>query len=588
MRAYSRVSAVVVAAGATVAATSAAFGVAAVKVNGHWDLYGESSNKGPYHGTVDVTESQPGKVQLDFHIKYDKSGDRLDLTGSGTRQGHKVDYELPLESGISQQLDRMGLAPESAGSITGTMWLTTSQKLMWTHWTNSKDGSTGDERLRRAADPTSVPDAGTTAPATTATASHGTGATTPPTTPPKKVPQKDLITLVDGDGKDVPAARKDTDGVVVSLDIDDSSTQHHLLAAKLTPPAGTAADATIKLTPTGNLKLWQDAAKTKALPASVPATASTFYIEGLGGGSVEGIGAQLVSAGKATAQDHAKVTVAHSAFLILGHGNAGSWALGQYTSGKKIDGRDSPAIVPGKDAGGKPVFWACFVVQTEASAKVALSTQGSVVAYDGHSNFGLGFAFSPGYSKLSQFMLISEPQIPVNWVYLREEQGHPQLMFDQGEYGDDAATPAFSDPVEVPIEYQGAHGNYSSHEFPASGGEDRGGTRHPLVRGAQRFKDYHYALGGDLANTRIVIKSGQKDMPTKRWSKLYLNSCYSGSYYHHSFGGHGTLYFTTEESSSPQTSALFLEGCIEGKADDATLAGMNAAENINDYYVYGN
>jgi len=90
-----------------------------------------------------------------------------------------------------------------------------------------------------------------------------------------------------------------------------------------------------------------------------------------------------------------------------------------------------------------------------------------------------------------------------------------------------------------------------------------------------------------MTNTRIVIKSGAKDMPAKRWSKLYLNSCYSGPYYFDSFGGRGTLFYTTEESASPQTSAIFLESCIQGKSNDDTLKALNKAENINDYHVFG-
>jgi hypothetical protein len=66
-----------------------------------------------------------------------------------------------------------------------------------------------------------------------------------------------------------------------------------------------------------------------------------------------------------------------------------------------------------------------------------------------------------------------------------------------------------------------------------------------------------------------------------------LNSCYSGPYYYDSFGGHGTLFFTLEESSSSKTSAIFIEGCIEGRANDTVLKGVNAEEDIWDYYVFG-
>ena len=76
-------------------------------------------------------------------------------------------------------------------------------------------------------------------------------------------------------------------------------------------------------------------------------------------------------------------------------------------------------------------------------------------------------------------------------------------------------------------------------------------------------------------------------MPAKRWSKLFLNSCYSGDYYHSSFGGRGTLFFAKDESSSPQTSALLIEGFIEGKSNEDVLKDLNHVENINDYHDFG-
>jgi hypothetical protein len=76
-------------------------------------------------------------------------------------------------------------------------------------------------------------------------------------------------------------------------------------------------------------------------------------------------------------------------------------------------------------------------------------------------------------------------------------------------------------------------------------------------------------------------------MPAKRWSALFLNSCYAGQYYSASFGGRGTLFFTHDEASSTRTSAIFLLGFVDGKSNEKILEELNDAENINDYMIFG-
>src|SRR5581483_499121 len=119
-------------------------------VTGVWSLDGQSKTGGHYTGSVSVTESSGGKLDLTFNYTFDGSGQTVTLTGTGTRQGYKVDYTLPLETGMSERVGALGGNVGDPGKITGTMWLTTDNKLLWTHWTNSKDGSTGEEHLRRS------------------------------------------------------------------------------------------------------------------------------------------------------------------------------------------------------------------------------------------------------------------------------------------------------------------------------------------------------------------------------------------------------------------------------------------------------
>ena len=569
-------------------ALPSAFAATSNQVGGSWDLYGESKAHGNYHGTVGVTEGTGGKLDLTFDFTYDVTGEHVTLTGTGTRTGSKVDYELPLSTGISDKVGSVvsGEDAKDPGKIVGTMWLTTSGRILWTHWKNTGDGSTGEERLRRTKqDPgqSSVPAEPKPAPKPPETK--------PPVEPETPPPTKDIITLVDGNGSDVPAAKKNTDGVIVPLDLDQGSA-HHLLPVKLKKPAGTPDGATYQLAPSANLALWSDANKTKKAGSSLPAADVTLYVEGLHSSASdagETLGVQLLSAEKAVAQDHGKVTVARSAFLLLGHGSAGSWHLDDYLSAHKVDGRTDPVLVKGKDESGKPTAWAVWRWQSKKGATLALSTEKSVVAYDGHSNFGLGYAFETNHTSISQFMLISDAQVPVNWEYLRDHQEHPNLMIADSEYGDDSGTRELYDPVEVPKEIEGDHGSYATHRFPPSGGD---GNRCHLTRGSVKWLDYHYALPGDdgkpdLTNTRIVVKSGARDMPAKKWSRLYLHSCYSGPYYYDSFGGQGAFFFTTDEAAvGSDCSSVFIESCVEGKANEDVLKALNAVENLNDFHVF--
>ena len=103
-----------------------------------------------------------------------------------------------------------------------------------------------------------------------------------------------------------------------------------------------------------------------------------------------------------------------------------------------------------------------------------------------------------------------------------------------------------------------------------------------LTRGAHKYEDHHFGSGDD---TRIVAKCGSFSMSTKRWKKLFLNSCGSGPYYYYIFN-HGTLFYTVNESAASGTTKMFFKAIIDGKDNDGILNDVNAAENVNDYHSF--
>lgn len=410
------------------------------------------------------------------------------------------------------------------------------------------------------------------------------------------------------DGAFLGEDKEETDGIVVGMNLDDddrdggaggdgetrivrdqddpngTSGENDLVQVRLVKPQGAPAGASFRLAFGANVAVYRGADRTGpvAAGASLPVDGATLHVEGRTFTAAAGtpLALELVSSsGQVLGRDVVTVHVAKAAFILGGHGGTGNYGVRNEARRRAIDKRTDPTYVKGKDASGKPLYWAVYVWETEKQAKIALSTPGAVISYDGHSNFGMGFAFQTGFSRLSQFMNIADAQIPVNWPYLRDHQDHPQLLFSDAEYGDDPSTPGAFDPTASSVVIPAAKSPLRKTRWGAGGSQ-----RFTLTRGTSKWLDHHF---GSDDNIRIVVKAGSKDMPEKRWDKLFLNSCYSGSYYIDSFGGHGTLFFTTDEASASTTSAAFLFGYIDGKSDDDVCDALNDIENINDYKVFG-
>ncbi|MBI5367071.1 MAG: hypothetical protein HZA54_08540 [Planctomycetes bacterium] len=551
---------------------------------GSWSLSGRHSERGTYTGTMTIARRPDGVYNVTSTMKF--GGTTETWSGTGKVTGYLFKTQLVAAAGgVVDALNNpnAGVVPEL---IKGTYTLSSNKKSLSGQWVSSlKSSRRGRESLRLAVD---------------------TGTT------------KVDLALIRPDGSELGEDKEETVGEALAVNLDDDDNDggagghaqnnivadlndangiagdDDLLALKLKKTGAPPAGAVFKLEwPDATLGLYKNADHTGRLTggaAELPVTDElTLYVEGRAateGGAPATLSAKLVAGGKTLGEDKLKLTVCRSAFLLLGHGNSGRWNLDSYLSSNRKDSRTNPTIVPGKDKNGKATFWAVYIWDTEKLAKIAMSTPNAVIAYDGHSNFGMGYSFETGYKSVKEFMNIADDQVPVNWPYLRDHQDHPGLLFEDAEYADDSTTSAKFDPVQVGgFDVRGKHGTYDHARYPLNGGS---GSRHTLTRGTKKWLDYHYSMGAGEhgePNQRIVVKAGSADMPAKKWDAIFLNSCYAGPYYWYVFNA-GKLFFTTDSASSWKTSAVFIESYLEGKGDEETLRLMNKEENINDYWSF--
>jgi hypothetical protein len=369
------------------------------------------------------------------------------------------------------------------------------------------------------------------------------------------------------------------------LDDGDNDLSVRLKLHKTTSPAGTLAVYRLKFSD-ANLKLWKTNKK-KPADAVVseqttwnPAVDTEVYVEGHSP-HVDDAGTtvtlQLVIDGTVVTTDSVVMHIAHPIIALIGDGAGGEESLNAYANANTIDTRTDPYLVKGKDENSRTHYYSIHVYETEKLSKIALATEESYVVYDGHSNFGMGFAFTAGLKTINQFVNMSDPLCAVAWVYLREGQGHPELMFPDADYGDDPDTAEEYDPFSYTTQVAGHNGNYAAQAYSPS--DPPGTKRQHLTRGANKWQDKHFDSGADPF---IIIKCGHADYPTPSYRKLFLNSCSSGPYYARVFT-HGTLFFAKDSCSSESTTKAWVNAIVDGNNNDEILAAINGIEDVNDY-----
>ncbi|MDI6810002.1 MAG: hypothetical protein QME66_13720, partial [Candidatus Eisenbacteria bacterium] len=307
---------------------------------------------------------------------------------------------------------------------------------------------------------------------------------------------------------------------------------------------------------------------------------TTVYVEGLSPSvnmDGETITLRVYNGTQLICEDKVKLIVAQTMFGIFGDGGAGESTLRTYLNAEKKDQRTDPYVIKKATA-----CYSVFVWTSEKLAKIALGAEEGYVAYDGHSNFGIGFTFSGNLANIAAFMNVGEALVPINWPYMRDHQGHPNFWIEDAEYGDDTTSTEQYDPWRKTRSIVGSLQTLSTYEFfstPQTGGD----VAHlHLTRGANKYEDYHY---GTVVSPRIVAKCGAADMPTRRWKKAFLNSCDSGRYYYRIFN-HGTFFYTRGDCSASGTTKAFIKAIIDGKDNGGILNDVNAVENVNDYHSF--
>jgi hypothetical protein len=547
-------------------------------VTGTYRSTGRHGGMGEFTGDVTLDRAADGYA---LRGRYRFSGGReLTWTGTGRREGSVVRVSLTFSTpGLA---DAIGGTAGQAKRATGTFTIGADGKLVSGSW---RATTPPRHRVRETLTLSTQP---------------------PPTPGPTGPTTVDLQVMKDN--QIVPENLEESEGMAVSVNIDDDDNdggrggdgevrivrdfddpngtpgENDLIEVRVAPSSSTPAGAQVRFDYNGDyIAVYRDRNRQTRQPAGATfsAVAGSYFVEGRAHtppGSGARLSLEVVQNGQVSGRDAVTIHVARSAFILVGHGGTGGYGVRSQARSRAIDRRQEPWVVRGKE-GSQTAYWSVYVWETEKHAKIALSTPGAVIAYDGHSNFGMGFAFEVHFARLSQFMNIADHMIPVNWPYLRDHQEHPSLDFSDAEYGDDPSTGTRFDPTCGTATVETAGGPLRKSRWGAPG------QRFSLTRGERRWFDHHYGEGD---NVRIVVQAGSRDMPEKKWSKLFLNSCYSGSYYYDSFGGHGTLFMTTDEASSSSTSACFLFGFIDGKSNDQVNAELNAMEDINTYRVFTN
>jgi hypothetical protein len=268
------------------------------------------------------------------------------------------------------------------------------------------------------------------------------------------------------------------------------------------------------------------------------------------------------------AEDKVKIIVAGPVFAVfaIGPTTTGETTLRQYLNTAKKDLRTSPYIVNGQRQSGQPTYYSVNVWHSEKLTKIALSTEDAYVVIDGHSNFGLGPAFQLDLTSVSAFMNIGSQYEPIDWNYLRNDQGHPNLEIGAAEI------PQSVSNYRVP----GPDGfcKYDTDSLDCSD---------VLTLSGSGYNRRHYLDPSDAK--RLVVQVGSADLPQLKFKAALLNGCYTYHYYYETFQ-HGVLFYTWNETSANGTTKEFVRGIIEGESWEAIKDALNWAEDEPWPYQY--
>ncbi len=283
------------------------------------------------------------------------------------------------------------------------------------------------------------------------------------------------------------------------------------------------------------------------------------------------------------ADDNVKVTICELIFASFGDGGVGQSNLGTYltdTAGAIKNGD----IYTDINASGKGFI--VEIVNSEAGLKRALHTQDAHVVFDGHSNYGLGPAYSSSVTSISGFMNAGTTNVAVNYSGLRSQQSSFEI--DGGEIAGEVENytitglnktrfpnTAWADPPEGwPSLIEVTSGN----NFPENYYRDDYEKMHYYATTATH-------ADGNPSNTRLLVSAGSADLATLKYEVYYINGCYTDIYYYEPHN-HGALFYTDDGASSTQTTKEFVKGIIEAQTWAQIKSALNALEDIHHYHEF--
>ena len=403
------------------------------------------------------------------------------------------------------------------------------------------------------------------------------------------------VTLIRPNGSPVLDSEKTTLGGILQVNLKENPsaipTNDDYLRLRLNKiKAADSVDHSYKVHFTSSrIAIWQDKNKTQPVVSDTTTfpvgSTTTLYVEGLQTSADmtgEMVSMQLFRGPEMIQEDKVKIVVAQMVFAIIGDGATGdALAYNDCLSKENTDDarKDKNMFIIRKDNG-------CFSVRfgyTQTFAKMALSADGGNVVYDGHSNFGIGFAFSKNMTGIQDFMNVGEEWAGINWPYLVGTQGQTQFKVSYSEYGDNLDTPELYDPYERLRSIDGTH--FIRNNLPEFFNRTQtSGVQLHLTPGQTQVQDMHYGVVGDIV---LVARNGAFDMPVKRWKKLFLNACESGRYYYRTFN-YGTLFYTLKDAKKAETTNIFIQTILSGLDNDGIYTALKSIEldAQHDYQIF--
>ena len=384
-----------------------------------------------------------------------------------------------------------------------------------------------------------------------------------------------------GTGANPTPDKDDSDGVVGENDL------IRLQIHEFNPPGLTGIVYKLHFSST-NIAVWLQSNKTQSVESDATTflTSTTVFIEGLiPSASMAGETITLRAYGNVQllSEDTVKIVVAQPILCLFGwnpFGYAPEQSLRQnYLDLVKKDQRTDPYVINRTSA-----CYCVFIWKTDTLAKIALSTVDGYVSYDGHSNYGLGFAFpanSTSITSIGSFLNVGEPLVRISWSYLASE--YLGFNVEYSEYGDDVSSQDLYDPWLKQSALAGQDETYLVNRFysVAQGGTN---AQHlALTYGSSPFYDYHQLEDGSRL---LVVQGGASDMPAKGWKKVFLHGCYTGPYYLDVFH-RGTVFFTWRESGSLSAIQIFVADIMDGMSDEEIWADLHDNANSSiDYQTF--